>query len=142
MVGTALAACEAYGATNEALSELVVGCVGEGAGGEFLTHMDNLDLADPEDLLADPAAFRLPGRGDQQFATLTSVVQAVIGNLTQPRWEAAWEILAAAAHQGAVDIAAGSCKRLVAARTAEMPLPIDQLQPFIPLLSEAGLLTD
>ena len=140
MTATVLAAWEAYEGSIEARNELVIGTVGQGSGGEFLTYLDNLDLPDPEALLKAPETFTLPTRGDQQFAVLTSIVQAVMNNKTAKRWNAAWDILAAAAKQGSSDIAAGASKQLAAARTSDLPLPVDQLQPFIPVLREAGLL--
>lgn len=140
MTATVLAAWEAYGGSIETRNELVIGTVGQGSAGEFLTYIDNLDLPDPESLLKNPETFTLPARGDQQFAVLTSVVQAVINNKTAKRWSAAWDILAAAAEQGSCDIAAGASRQLAAERSGTMPLPVDQLQPFIPVLREAGIL--
>lgn len=140
MTATLIAACESVGADTSTRNELVLGTVGEGQGGEFLSYIDNLDLPDPEVILANVKKFTLPTRGDQQFAVLTSVVSAVANQLDKKRWNAGWDILAEAAKQGASDIAAGAATQLASSRTADLPLPVDQLQPFIPVLREAGLL--
>jgi hypothetical protein len=45
--------------------------VDDGAGIELLTCVEELDLPDPDRVLADPDAFQLPERGDRQLAFLT-----------------------------------------------------------------------
>jgi len=119
---------------------LVGGCVGEGPALEFLTWRRDLDLPDPEELIREPDKFKVPERGDQAFAILTAVVTAAVGNLTSERWMAAWTVLARAADQGAKDIAAAAAKALAQARKPGLPLPQKELQGFIPLLKQGGLM--
>ncbi len=140
MAARLLAAADAAAAGDDVSALLVAGCVGEGAGLEFLAWRKALDLPDPEAVLAAPEAFQVPGRGDQAFAVLTSVVSATVSNLTKDRWLAAWRVLARAAEQGAKDIAACAAKALAAARKASLPLPQRELEQFVPLLKGAGLL--
>lgn len=140
-----LSAIEFCGATDEARNLLLIGTIGEGAAHEFITYLDNLDLQDPEVLLANPAAFKVPKRGDQQYAVLAAVGAAYAGNPTQDRWDAVWEILGAAADAGLVDVAA------VAAVTVTRHSPDRNGGPrtraplamskFMPVLQQAGLLT-
>jgi hypothetical protein len=122
-------------------AECVTGCVGEGPAGEFVTWARAADLPDPEELLADPAAFRLPERGDIAYAVLSAVATAVVSRCTTERWQAAWEILGSAAEQGAKDIAAAAARQLARLRREkpELPRPV-QVAGFVPLLKEAGLL--
>jgi hypothetical protein len=68
---------------DEARSALVRGAVGDGAGVEFLAWLIEMDLPDPEEVLADPASFRLPKRGDRAYAALAAVAAAVAA--TRPR---------------------------------------------------------
>jgi len=140
MASRLLAACDAAQAGEDVAASLVAGCVGEGAGLEFLAWRKALDLPDPETVLANPSGFRVPERGDQAFATLTAVVSAAVGNLTKERWLAAWAVLARAAEQGAKDIAAAAAKALAAARKPGLPLPQKELREFIPLLQKGGLM--
>ena len=140
MAARLLAASDAAQAGDDVAASLVAGCVGEGAGLEFLAWRKALDLPDPETVLANPSGFRVPERGDQAFATLTAVVSAAVGNLTPARWLAAWQVLACAAEQGAKDIAAASAKALAAARKPGLPLPQKELREFIPLLQKGGLM--
>jgi hypothetical protein len=135
-----LAACEAAEAGDDVLARLVAGCVGEGAGLEFLAWRRDLDLPDPESLLANPASFQLPARGDQAFAVLAAVATAAVSKLNRPRWLAAWQVLARAAEQGGRDIAAAAARTLAAARTPALPLPTKDLQEFMPLLRAGGML--
>ena len=91
------AAADAAGAGGETRSALVRGCVGDGAGVEFLTWLAEMDLPDPEAVLADPASFALPERGDRAYAALAAVAAAVAADLTPERWAAR---LAGAGHRG------------------------------------------
>lgn len=140
MASRLLAACDAAKAGDDVAASLVAGCVGDGAAMEFLAWRRDLDLPDPEAVLANPSGFRVPDRGDQAFAILTAVVSAAVGNLTQDRWLAAWQVLARAADQGAKDIAAASAKALAQARKPGLPLPQKELREFIPLLQKGGLM--
>ncbi len=58
------------------------GAVGDGAGVEFLAWLAEMDLPDPEAVLADPASFRLPERGDRAYAALAAVAAAVAADPT------------------------------------------------------------
>jgi hypothetical protein len=118
--------------------ELLIGCVGRGAATEFLTWEQNLDLQDPEMLLADPKKFKVPDRGDKVFAVLSAVVTAARGDLSEPRWTAAWNVLGQAAKAGKADIAAIPARNLVKARTDKLPIPQD-VKEFLPVLNAAGL---
>ena len=130
------------GDANDALP-LVAGCVGEGAALEFTRWARELDLPDPETLLADPASYRHSNRGDLAYAVLSAVAQAAVGKLTKPRWTAAWQILASAAESGGADVAAAAARSLARAgrtKTKELGIPTRELQPFLPVLSSAGLI--
>ena len=63
MAARLMAAAGASGTSDEARSALIRGAIGEGAGVEFLAWLAEMDLPDPEQVLADPASFRLPERG-------------------------------------------------------------------------------
>jgi hypothetical protein len=131
-------ATQGGGAVNDALP-LLGGCIGDGPALEFATWARELDLPDPDALLADPGTYQHPRRGDQAYAVLSAVCQAAIGDLTPARWQAAWQILARAASVGGADVAATAARSLARARTPELPLPVAQLTPFLPLLQAAGL---
>jgi hypothetical protein len=138
MAARLLAAATAAGVGEDIVAFLITGCVGEGAGLEFLAWRRDLDLPDPEAILAAPGQFRLSGRGDRDFAILTAVVSAAVRNLDRGRWLAAWEVLSRAAEQGGRDVAAVAARSLAIAKRQDLPLPVKELREFLPLLQKAG----
>ncbi len=140
MAARLLAAADSVQAEEDVIALLTAGCIGEGPCMEFLAWCRDLDLPNPEDVLADPSRLRLPDRGDLAFAILTSVITAAVDRLTEERWSAAWCVLAKAAEQGKKDIAAVAAKKLAACRNPELPLPLKELREFMPLLQQGGLM--
>jgi MoxR-like ATPase len=138
MAARLLAAAEAAGSGVEARTLLVRGAVGQGPGIELLTWLTEADLPDPETVLADPAAFVLPDRGDRAYAALTSVAAAVAADATPERWAAGWTVFGRAAGT-APDVAAVAARTLARCRPAGAPVP-PEMAVFAPLLSDAGLL--
>nr|WP_245652905.1 AAA family ATPase [Herbidospora sakaeratensis] len=134
-----LAVAYASGTGREALAAAVVGAVGDGAGVELISYLEELDLPDPDRVLADPAAFRLPERGDRQLAFLTAVVAAVQGDPTRRRWEAGWVVLAKAVDAGVPDVAARAAMDLAAMRDLSWPVP-PGIDAFVDLLQLSGAL--
>ena len=109
------AASGAAGSTEESRSALVRGSVGEGAGVEFLAWVAEMDLPDPEAVLADPAGFLLPSRGDRAYAAVAAVAAVVAANPTPQRWAAGWQVLGRAA-ETAPDVAAVAARTLARCR--------------------------
>jgi hypothetical protein len=138
MAARLLAASGVAGTGEQPASALVRGCVGPGPGVELLTWIEEADLPDPEDVLADPDAFVLPERGDRAFAALSSVVAVVIGDCTPERWTRAWSVFGRAG-ETAPDVAAAAARGLARARPPGVPVP-DQVRAFAPLLRDAGLM--
>jgi hypothetical protein len=132
------AASGAAGAGDEARSALVRGSVGDGAGAEFLSWLIEMDLPDPEEVLADPGAFRLPDRADRAYAALAAITAAVTAQPTAERWAAAWRVLGIAA-SAAPDVAAAAARVLTRHRPDGAPLP-PEIHVFAPVLRDAGLL--
>lgn len=90
-----LAAAQSVKAEQCIERELLDGLVGTAVSGEFCTWRDNLDLPDPEVLLAEamaairedrPMVYNHPDRPDKVLAMLASVTQAVTINNTKDRW--------------------------------------------------------
>ncbi len=138
MTATLLAAARAAGAGADATSALVRGAVGDGAGAEFLAWASELDLPDPEAVLADPSSFELPERGDRAYAALSSIAAAVVADLTVERWRAGWQVLGRAGER-APDVAAVAARLLARNRPAGAAAP-PEIKAFLPLLRDAGML--
>jgi hypothetical protein len=123
---------------DEARSALVRGAVGDGAGVEFLAWLIEMDLPDPEEVLADPGSFRLPERGDRAYAALAAIAAAVAADPTPERWTAGWQVLGLAA-EAAPDVAAVAARVLARCRPDGAALPAE-IKLFAPVLRDAGLL--
>ena len=137
MAARLVAACRTLEARPEVTSMLATGAVGDGAGLELMTWLNDLDLPDPEALLADPGSFEVPERGDRVYAALTSVAAAVAADATVERWAAGWRIMAVAA-EVVPDVAALAARVLVRCRPEGAPTPTEAAT-LLPLLRDAGL---
>ena len=132
------AASGAAGSGDEARSALVRGAVGDGAGLEFLAWLTEMDLPDPEVVLADPSSFVLPARGDRAYAAVAAIAAVVAADPTPERWAAGWQVLGKAAST-APDVAAVAARVLARCRPDGVPLPAE-VRLFAPVLRDAGLL--
>lgn len=137
MAARLLAAARSSDAGPPVRAALVNGCVGEGPGIEFLSWLEELDLPDPELVLADPDGFDLPERGDRAYAVLTSVAAAVAADPTADRWAAGWRVMGRAA-RSAPDVAAMAARMLARCRPEGSQAPAEAAE-FLPLLRDAGL---
>jgi hypothetical protein len=138
MTARLLTAADCAAATGEARSALVRGAVGDGAGTEILAWLTEMDLPDPEEVLADPDKFQLPERGDRAYAALASIAAAVAARPTAERWVAGWRVLGACG-QAAPDVAAVAARVLARCRPDGAATP-PEIVMFAPLLRDAGLL--
>lgn len=103
-----LAVAKAAGCNDMVINLLVLGSVGSAAGGEFLTYVENLDLPDPEAIIADPDSLGSLvdlRRGDKIFATCGSLMNALANKNDAQRWLAVGTALAIIAEAGKSDIA-------------------------------------
>jgi len=129
-------AARAAGASTEAETALITGAVGDGAGIELLMWEMEMDLPDPEEVLADPDSFQVPERGDRAYAVLSSVAAAVAANATVERWLAGWRVLGKAGEQ-APDVAAVPARVLAQCRPKGASAP-PEAKIFAPLFKGAG----
>ena len=141
MAARASAAADSIGSA-EAKNALTIGCVGEGTGLEYLSWVRDMDLPDPEVLLADPKKFdaeKLSQRGDRLFAVLTAVAIAFSQDATKKRFGAALEIIIRAGDHKP-DIAASAAKLIAQNRPEGTTLPKKISTTFGPMLKEAGFI--
>jgi len=61
--------------------------IGVAAGSELITFIDNLDLPDPEDVLAGRSTIDVDDRSDRVHASLTALTGALTYNCTIDRWK-------------------------------------------------------
>ncbi|MEV6579994.1 MoxR family ATPase [Streptomyces sp. NPDC051582] len=138
-----IAFATAAGSSRDVLSLLVRGTVGDGPGLELLAGLDRMDLPDPEELLADPAAAALPERGDLRQAVLDGVVEAVRNRPDKARWDAAWALMVRALETGAADLVVVPATGLAALRREEWDVPqsIERLAGAVSLSRRADRAT-
>ena len=84
---------------------LVVGCVGQGAGSEYLAFRESLDLPDPELIIADPENFELPKRPDKLYAISGSLIAALGNDVSGERWDSVGKFVLRLSKLGHADIA-------------------------------------
>jgi AAA domain (dynein-related subfamily) len=139
MAARLIAASNVTAGDAEVKALLIAGSVGPAAAAEYLAWQEDLDLPDPEEVLRDPASFRLPERGDRAYAALTAVTAAVLADNTTARWEAAWAAISAATDSQHADIAVTTVRTLIAHRPDGAAPPPDVLIKMAPVLRTAGL---
>lgn len=122
MAGELHAAGTACKVAPEVMNLLIAGCVGEGAATEFISWTQELDLPDPEVLLANPKELKLPSRGDRAYAVLAGVISAVASKNTPARWEAAALIVALSGKEKQ-DVAAHALASLATIRPPKSNAP-------------------
>jgi hypothetical protein len=135
------ATARACGANETVIALLVTGTVGPGAANEFLHFVDSLDLPDPEELLADPAALVVDRqRADRAYTIAASVWAATAQRPTPERWTACGVVLARIAQADMGDIAFLFGRKWVAARPSGVMPPRVVTEHLAPILTELGLL--
>jgi hypothetical protein len=100
--------------------------------------MTEMDIPDPEVVLANPDAIELPERGDRAYAVLSAVAAAVAANSTPERWVGGWRVLARAGER-APDVAAMAARVLARCQPNGTAAP-PEIKAFLPLLKDAGLM--
>ena len=135
-----LAATEAVQLSGDDRRELQISLLKGAVGGvalEYVNYRDNLDLPNPEDLLANPSGCELPTRDDRMYAALASVVFVVKRNATADRWQRAWKVLERAATSGPKDVAMSHAYHLAKARPQGAAAP--PMKIFHAALVAAGI---
>ena len=106
-----LTAADALKAPDNVRLTLIQGSVGSAYGMEFFTYISQLDLPDPEEILAHES-YKLSKRGDVNYLVLLSVVDAVANKLTDERVISAWKVLSDVATQGGEDVGIVAATRM------------------------------
>lgn len=141
MAATLYGYATAAGVSNTARRMLLVGSIGQGTAAEFLAYVADMDLPDPEEVLADPDNFAFPTRGDRVYAVGASVLSAIQGKMTDARWVAAGRVVAAIAKAEHGDVAVALGKRWMSLRPSPAAEPDPEaLTALAPILKEAGIL--
>ena len=117
------------------------GTIGDAACGEFLVWVDELDLPDPEQVLADPSTWEVPNRSDKVFAVGASVMAAIEQDMTNARWLALGGVMERMVDCGKDDTAVALGRKWMAIRPNKKVAPNPKtLKSLIPVFQRAKIL--
>jgi hypothetical protein len=118
----------------------VLGCVGAGPTAEYITYRENIDLPNPEEILANPKDFVLPNRMDKIYVVGASLMAAIRYKMTLERWNAVGIVLERMASTGHPDLAVTFARDWIRERPKGATPEKSLLRSLIPLLTEAKMI--
>jgi hypothetical protein len=119
----ALAAAASVEAPTDIQREICVGMVGKTTGRNVMQYLSQLDLVDPEEVLAGRKEFKHDKkRADLTVTLLTSVVTAVKQQYSEDRMDSAVELFCSNVGKDTADLVFTQLRHLVEARPEGMPL--------------------
>lgn len=119
---------------------LLKGSIGVAAAAEYITFRNNLDLPDPEQVLANPAGFTLPTRADQIYVLGAGLLNVLSRDTSVPRWHAVGTVLEKIVNAGHPDMAVSFARQWLKMRPGSEIPNTTVLQALVPLLTEAKLI--
>ncbi len=118
----------------------VMGCVGAGPAAEYITYRENIDLPNPEEIIAAPRNFVLPNRMDKIYVIGASLMAVLRNNMTVERWNAVGVVLERIASGGHPDLAVTFARDWLKERPKGATPDSALLKSLIPLLTEAKMI--
>jgi len=119
----ALAAAESVAAPADVRKDICIGMVGKTAGRNVMQYLSQLDLVDPEEVLAGRKQFKHDRkRADLTVTLLTSVVTAIKQQYSEDRMDAAVELFCTNVGKDTADLVFTQLRHLVEARPDGVPL--------------------
>lgn len=119
---------------------LLKGSVGVAAAAEYITYRNNVDLPDPEAVLAAPDSVALPTRADQIYVLGAGILNLLSRDNNKERWHAAGKVLEKIVAAGHPDMAVSFARQWLKIRPGNETPNATVLQALIPLLTEAKLI--
>lgn len=123
---------------EEAMSLVLIGCVGEAAANEFFSWFVAQDLYDPEEVLKDPSIVDWANRPDRIFALTSTLVAIVHMRNNKSTWGKAMVALTACAKAGLPDLAYNGVRQLLRMVPEGAELPDDTAEAFGDLMIKTG----
>lgn len=118
----------------------VLGCVGPGPAAEYITYRENIDLPNPEEILANPNKFVMPNRLDKIYVVGASLMAAIRYKMTLDRWNAVGIVLERMASSGHPDLAVTFARDWIRERPEGATPEKSLLRSLVPLLTEAKMI--
>ena len=107
---------------------------------EYITYRENIDLPNPEEILANPKDFVLPNRMDKIYVVGASLMAAIRYKMTLERWNAVGIVLERMASSGHPDLAVTFARDWIRERPQGATPEKSLLRSLIPLLTEAKMI--
>lgn len=145
MAARMVAAGESCGLGRDEQAEVIMCLVGQGPAMEFANWRKEMDLPDPEWVLANWKKFEVKKmRMDQMFALSAGVAAAFLQNKNTERWEAVWGVLGKVAEAEHADIVGLAAKTVVDSvlklpatqRRKDFPFNKNFHEHFLPVMAE------
>jgi MoxR-like ATPase len=118
----------------------VLGCVGTGAAAEYMTYRENVDLPNPEEILANFEKFKLPTRMDKVYVIGAALMSALRSTTTLERWNTVGKVLELIAKSGHPDLAVTFARDWIRIRPEGATPDKELLRSLVPLLTEAKMI--
>jgi hypothetical protein len=131
----------AFEAAQEDPIQGVEACVGTAAARELASFLKNMDLPDPEELLAHPESIKWPDRDDIAFVMLASMTSAVLAKNTPQRWNSSLKVVSSAIGAGKTDLAIISAMTLLQENNKPKGaiIPALEIAAMFPMLQKSGI---
>ena len=113
---------------------------GAGPAAEYITYRENIDLPNPEEIIAAPKNFVIPNRMDKVYVIGASLMAVLRNNMTLERWEAVGVVLERIASGGHTDLAVTFARDWLRERPTGATPDSNLLKALIPLLTEAKMI--
>ncbi|MFY9223933.1 MAG: MoxR family ATPase [Blastocatellia bacterium] len=141
MATTLLAACRSANVSEDVLFTLMAGSIGQATAITFVNWLKDLDLPNPEMILANPSMLKIPtNQNDKLYTILSSVSNAVAKNNTIDRFYRGVKVMSFVANAGFVDIAYLHLRTLIKNMPQGANTNIPEMAVFAPVMQQAGLI--
>jgi hypothetical protein len=119
---------------------LLKGSIGVAAAAEYITYRNNMDIPNPEEVLANPTAMTLPPRADQIYVLGAGILNLLTRDNSKERWHAAGAVLEKIVESGHPDMAVSFARQWLKIRPGSEIPNATVLSALVPLLTEAKLI--
>lgn len=119
---------------------LLKGSIGVAAAAEYITYRNNMDLPNPEEVLANPEKFDLPSRADQIYVLGAGILNILSRNNSAENWHATGTVLEKIVDLGHPDMAVSFARQWLKLRPSGATPNSTVLRALVPLLTEAKLI--
>lgn len=119
---------------------LLKGAIGVAAAAEYISYRSNIDIPNPEDVLATPDSLSLPTRADQIYVLGAGILNVLSRNNSAERWHAGGKVLEKIVESGHPDMAVSFARQWLKMRPGSETPNATVLRALVPLLTEAKLI--